>query len=359
MNTENFTPDAPVAPVMEPPPTHLARCASCDYSVRYRPLASFGGFTLADETDLLLGIGPNGRPVCPNGHGEMELADDRLPIEQAMEQVAEKLAEPQRLPYPSPPFNYEGALHEIFEMEQSNAILESKFNDADERRKKAKAALDDGRSKLSALIGTLQEREQDRLHEIARREAAKAAGHPEETNLVRCAWEEAHPDETCPLCFSPAEADHYKLGDTARDSSLHIEAVDRLIYLRDTDVIVTLLDGVGLVISDVTVNAWSVEDRETVKAWADAPVEQLPRPAILGTAHVASDVITSEADGDTWQACRECNARIWSVKTGKDPEARMAEEQGYPAGTLVGVDCEGAKEPARYAKRGKRAKAAK
>jgi hypothetical protein len=74
----------------------------------------------------------------------------------------------------------------------------------------------------------------------------------------------------------------------------------------------------------------------------------------MGTAHIASDVITSEADGDTFQSCRECNARIWSVKTGEDPEARLVEAQGFPAGTLVGTDCEGAKEPARYAKRGKR-----
>jgi hypothetical protein len=141
-------------------------------------------------------------------------------------------------------------------MEKENAILESKFNDADERRKKAKAALDDGRSKLSALIGTLQEREQDRLHEIARREAAKAAGHPEETNLVRCAWEEAHPDETCPMCSDD------ELRPSIRDAAGHVDQVDRLIYLQDTDEIVALVQdaGIRLICRDV-VNAWSVEDR--------------------------------------------------------------------------------------------------
>jgi hypothetical protein len=355
MNTETIE----YTETVEERPVHMARCADCDHAVRFRPNSSGTGFFLVG-TEELYGVGALGRPVCPNGHGEMELADDRLPIEQAIEQVAEQLTEPQRLPFPSPPFNYEGALHEIFEMEQSNALLESKFNDADERRKKAKAALDDGRSKLSALIGTLQEREQDRLHEIARREAAKAAGHPEETNLVRCAWEQAHPDETCPLCGSPASAEHYKLGDTARDSSLHVEAVERLIYLQETDVIVALVDYMGIVLSVETVNGWSVEDRAAVKEWAEAPVDQKPeRPAILGTAHVASEVITSEAvPGDTFQQCRECGARIWSVKTGEDPDETLA-TAGYPSGTLVGVDCAGAKEPARYAKRGKRAKAAK
>jgi hypothetical protein len=241
MNTETVEPTTDTATTIATngAMVHLARCTECGICVHYKSLPSGTGFTLVDS-DLALGIGDNGRPVCPNGHGEMELADDRLPIEQAMEQVAEKLAEPQRLPYPSPPFNYEGALHEIFEMEQSNAILESKFNDADERRKKAKAALDDGRSKLSALIGTLQEREQDRLHEIARREAAKAAGHPEETNLVRCAWEQAHPDETCPMCSDD------ELRPTARDASGHVEQVDRLIYLQDTDEIVALVQDAGI-----------------------------------------------------------------------------------------------------------------
>jgi hypothetical protein len=358
MNTETIEPTTDTATTIATngAMVHLARCTECGICVHYKSLPSGTGFTLVDS-DLALGIGDNGRPVCPNGHGEMELADDRLPIEQAMQQVAEQLTEPQRLPFPSPPFNYEGALHEIFEMEKENAILESKFNDADERRKKAKAALDDGRSKLSALIGTLQEREQDRLHEIARREAAKAAGHPEETNLVRCAWEQAHPDETCPLCSSPAEAEHYKLADTARDSSLHIEAVVRLEYLQDSDVIIALMDHLGIVLSADLVNGWSVEDRAAVKVWAEAPVEQLPRPAILGTAHVAASYTVSEAaPGETFQSCTECGARLLTNKTG-DGEGESFEP--YPAGTLVGVDCAGAKEPARRIPRRGKGKAAK
>jgi hypothetical protein len=166
--------------------------------VRVPPEQHRHGFVLVG-TEATYGAGENGRPICPDGHGEMEIADDRLPIEQAIEQAAEQInATTQRLPFPSPPFNYEGALHEIFEKQQSVAILEGKFNDADERRKKAKAALDEGHSQLSVLIATLQEREQDRLHEIARREAAAVAGHPEDTTLVRCAWELAHPDEQLP-----------------------------------------------------------------------------------------------------------------------------------------------------------------
>jgi hypothetical protein len=352
MNTETFEPATePVAqPPLEERPVHLARCIECGHSVPFRPNSTGTGFVLVG-TEATYGAGENGRPICPDGHGEMEIADDRLPIEQAMEQAAERIdATTQRLPFPSPPFNYEGALHEIFEKQQSVAILEGKFNDADERRKKAKAALDEGHSQLSVLIATLQEREQDRLHEIARREAAAAAGHPEDTTLVRCAWELAHLDERCPLCSSPVEAAHYNLADTARDSALHLDAVERLIHLQDTDAIVALVDHLGIVLSPDTVSAWSVEDRAAVKAWAEAPTEQSPRPAILGTAHVAGGSITSEAEpGDTFQCCRECGARLLSYPTGSGEPVEF-----YPAGTLVGSDCDGAKEPARYAKRGKK-----
>jgi hypothetical protein len=76
------------------------------------------------------------------------------------------------------------------------------------------------------------------------------------------------------------------------------------------------------------------------------------RPAILGTAHVAADYTMSEAaPGETYQSCTECGARLLANKTGDDEGAAF---EPYPAGTLVGTDCAGAKEPARYAKRGKR-----
>jgi hypothetical protein len=352
MNTETFEPATEPAAPIEEPTVHLARCAECGHSVRFRPNSSGNGFFLdgAHATEPLYGIGEHNRPICPDGHGEMEIADDRLPIEQAIEQVAEQInATTQRLPFPSPPFNYEGALHEIFEKQQAVAILEGKFNDADERRKKAKAALDEGHSQLSDLIATLQEREQDRLHEIARREAAAVAGHPEDTTLVRCAWELAHPDEQCPVCLDPVEAEGAGCGDTARDSSLHVEAVERFIHQRQTSAIVDRLsEEARLVLTEATVSAWSEEDRSAVFTWAGAP-DASPRPAILGTAHVAGSSTISESAGDTFQCCRECGARLLSYRTGSDEKVEF-----YPAGTLVGSDCIGAKEPARYAKRGKK-----
>jgi hypothetical protein len=38
----------------------------------------------------------------------------------------------------------------------------------------------------------------------------------------------------------------------------------------------------------------------------------------------------------------------------RQPGANSEQFEFYPAGTLVGSDCPGAKEPARYAKRGKK-----
>jgi hypothetical protein len=171
---------------------------------------------------------------------------------------------------------------------------------------------------------------------------------------VRCAWELAHPDERCPVCLDPVEAAGAGCGDTARDSSLHVEAVGRFIHQRQTSAIVDRLsEEARLVLPEATVSAWSEEDRSAVFTWAGAP-DASPRPAILGTAHVAGGFTTSEAaPGDTFQCCRECNARLVSYPTGS-LAANSEQFEFYPAGTLVGSDCPGAKEPARYAKRGKK-----
>jgi hypothetical protein len=352
MNTETFEPATePIAqPPLEERPVHLARCVECGHSVPFRPNSTGTGFVLVG-TEATYGAGENGRPICPEGHGEMEIADDRLPIEQAMEQAAEQInATTQRLPFPSPPFNYEGVLHALCEKRHTIAALEKRVEDRRDLLKKAKDDLDEANAELGKMLDQFERDEQDRLAEIARREAAAAAGHPEDTTLVRCAWELAHPDEQCPVCLDPVEAAGAGCGDTARDSSLHIEAVERFIHQRKTSVIVDWInDAANIVIPEATVSAWSEEDRAAVMEWAGAP-DATPRPAILGTAHIAGGSTTSEAEpGDTFQCCRECGARLLSYPTGSGESF-----EPYHAGTLVGTDCQGAKEPARYAKRGKK-----
>jgi hypothetical protein len=300
--------------------THLARCADCDYAVRYQPSSSGAGFTLLDS-DAALGIGDNGRPICPEGHGEMELADDRLPAAEAIAHAAEQIrldAEKQRLPFPIPAYNYQGVLASLVDKRHEVAQLEKRVEGRKEALKQAKEDLDTANGELGRMIDQFEQDEIDRRQAVARQEAdaARPAGTP---RLVRCAWEVAHPDEDCPMCVDE------KLRPLAPDAALHVEQVDRYLYLQESDVIRELVQAAGIRLPLDVVNAWSVEDRAAVKAWAeiengiaDTP-EGHERPAILGTAHVAADYTTSEAvPGDTYQSCVECGARLLTYKTGDD-----------------------------------------
>jgi hypothetical protein len=340
MNTETIE----YTETVEERPVHMARCADCDHAVRFRPNSSGTGFFLVG-TEELYGVGALGRPVCPNGHGEMELADDRLPIEQAMEQANEQLDAVQRdLPGIVPPFNWQGAYLELESMSLEVDRLHRIWEDDAKQAKESKGQWEEASKRRDKAALEFRRRR------LAKGEDTPAAAPPAAgTNLVRCAFEEAHPDATCPICSDPDLT-----ATMARDSAAHIDEVWALLELRDVTAVEVALEEAGVIIGQAAIRSWSRSDRDTVTAWAAN--RELPRPGILGTAHVAADSVTSEADGDTFQECRECGQRIWSVKTGEDPEARLAEAQGYPAGTLVGTDCAGAKEPARrIPRRGKKA----
>jgi hypothetical protein len=153
MNTETFEPAT--EPIAQPPadehPVHLARCAECGFAVRYQP-TNGAAYVLMDMQDRTLGIGEHNRPTCPDGHGEMEIADDRLPIEQAITQTAERIdATTQRLPFPSPPFNYEGVLHALCEKRSTIAALEKRVEDRRDLLKKAKDDLDEANAELERV----------------------------------------------------------------------------------------------------------------------------------------------------------------------------------------------------------------
>lgn len=337
------------APPPNGPAVHLARCATCDFSLRFKAISQHS-YEQLDYMDRSFGIGDHGRPCCPNGHGEMEVADDRLPIEQAVEHALEQLdAATQRLPFPVPPFNYAGVLQALVDKRHEVAKLEKKVNDRKDLLKAAKDELDEVNKQLGRMIDQFEHDEQDRLAETSRREARAAAGHPEETNLVRCLWEEQHPGEACPIC---SDADLEPT--VAKDSAAHLEEIADLLILRDCTLVEVALEEARIVIESTTVKRWTPEERAAVRVWAVATAAQAPeipaRPAVLGTAHVAADAWISEAEpGDTYQACRECGVRLVSKKTGSDEEVLP-----YPGGTLVGTDCQGAQQPARYTKRRKK-----
>jgi hypothetical protein len=322
-------------------PIHLAKCSECSAAVRFRPTSSGAGFAVLERIgvsdDTNFGVGASGGPLCPNGHGEMHLADEQLPVEEAFALAQEQLREtrPPRLPFPAPPFNYEGALHEIFEKQSEITRLEIKFNDADERRKKAKASLDEAREELGKMIDVIREREEDRLAELQRRQDNIDAGHPEDTNLVRCRWEEQHPGETCPMCTSdlPTVA--------ARDSVLHIDEVVELLDVRSVTEVRDALEDGGIFVIESVVRAWTTEQRAEVVAWAapllglsdEERIEALAkRPSVLGTGHIAADV----ADGAEAQCCQVCGAVVLALGEGE-----IVGVDTYTPGSVVGVDCAG------------------
>ncbi|HXG70573.1 MAG TPA: hypothetical protein VNJ04_08175 [Gemmatimonadaceae bacterium] len=347
------TPDLKVGPTESPEvPIHRGTCAhtACAIGVTYRPTASGTGFQVLEvfgcPPDTAFGAGDHGRPLCPHGHGELTIADDLLPAHEAITDAATRAAASdtgaRRLPFPAPPFNAEGALHTIQEKRHEIKGLERDFEKADERRKKAKAALDEANTALGQIIDDFEDRELERRHEIERREAAAAAGHPEDTTLVRCAFEALVDGATCPLCTGGVTFVRGK-AIAPRASDRHAEqGVEFLDDLEHEALIEALAEAAAIVVVPTAVRAWTAEQRFEVSRYLDQRREgatSLTRPSVFATAHLAA----AAADGATVQACRECGATLLVFgQTDEDP-------QPYAPGTLVGADCTAAEiEPHRY-----------
>lgn len=298
-------------------PLHLARCGECSHAVRYRAFPSGSGFELESPGDESYGIGPHGRPVCPQGHGEMAIADDQLPAADAISQVAaQQQQRARRLPFPSPPFDYESALHAIFKKRHQVAALEERHEDLADRKKKAKEDLDEANLALGKMIEQYEQYERERHDEHERREAmAAAAGAPPDADPL---------DQVGAL--------------VARLAELGVRIPRNTVVALDdqarTELVAWIESGEGALAPDANDRAqWLTE-----------------RPLALGTAHIAANGHVSESSADggqTYQACQVCGARLLSVTTGGEEPL-----DPYPAGTLVGVDCPGAEaapaEPHRY-----------
>lgn len=270
-------------------PIHRVQCGAkdCKSGATYRPTASGAGFQVLERygmsIETTLGAGPHGRPICPvTGHGEMTLADDQLPIEQAINQVNERLEEKKRaprLPFPAQPFNTKEALHHIYEKRHEVKRLEDRHDDLKNRTKKAKEELDEANEQLGKMIDDYEEREQERNFEIERRQRQAEDGHPEGTTLVRCTWEQQHPDDPCPLCVAAAQTIEGRnaivriLGVELlpRDAQGHADQV--VIYRTKVDVAYTAdaLDGVVFDIHPASIAEWSAEERAAVRALESLP----------------------------------------------------------------------------------------
>jgi hypothetical protein len=344
-------------------PIHRAKCTEpgCEVGAMYRPSATGAGFQILERYGVAIettfGIGPNGIPLCPLGHGELGLADDLLPAADAIAEAAGKverstLRQP-RLPGVLPQFNFEGTVQMIFDTEQSVCGLEREAERLHERYKEAKKAAEVGQEKLRAMIRDYRDRKQEREFEIERQRKQDADGHPDDTNLVRCRYEQQNPGQTCPVCTSGAT---FVRGQViaARDSDRHVDQVAEFLEDLETERLVEnlvepLAELAGIVVTLQRIREWAPAEREEVDGYLAqlraGGVKSIKRPSVFGTSHLAAAV----EDGAKVQPCKECGTTL--LVFGESEE----DPQPYAPGTLVGADCTaGEIEPHRYPARQKK-----
>lgn len=310
--------------------THLARCLECDALVKFQPSASGASFIVLD-TEISYGISSNGLPMCPNGHGEMTVADEQLPADEAITQVAQRLddEEPQQgtLPGIVPPFNYQGAYLELEEKALEVDRLHHDYVDAAAEAKDAKKAWDKAAETYTKMALELRRRRREKVD----KGEAIASVDPD-----RCAFQQLHPDTPCPVCT----ATDLPFAAAPKDAAEHAQQAEGL--LRDREVVAVeeaLFENLTFIERE-TIRGWTDDERAAVKAYADAWSAQdepmPPRPDVLGKNHVAGP----EREGEP-QVCTQCDAVI--AEGGLDT---------YPQDALVGTTCPGKPvEAQRYPKR--------
>jgi hypothetical protein len=170
---------------VENAPVHLARCMLCDFEVRFRASASGSSFTLI-ASDLALGIGERGHPICPNGHGEMVLADETLPASEAISTVAAVVGSNGSDPTQTQlfdlakPFNFAGALQAIAKKNRSAKQAHDAYDAAKETASERRKEWELEAKQLQELIDRLEARERD-VRRDAEARAAKATHEQAET----------------------------------------------------------------------------------------------------------------------------------------------------------------------------------
>jgi hypothetical protein len=345
-------------PTGEPPPhkpvQHEARCVNVDCGIRvvYQPTASGAGFSIvecAGAYEQSFGVGPHGIPECPNGHGEMELADEQLPAAEAFALAQEKLNAPaeRRLPFPAARFNPEAANESIFKQRGVVRLKLSIEESKHDAYKKAKKEREEEETVLGALIDKFEQQHDEWIAELERQEERAAAGHPDDTNLVACLFEQRNQGQACPVCRS----DDLKPA-TARDSEAHLEEVAEVLDVRSATEVSDALEFIDILVPILTIRGWDQEQRAAVLEWAthgDSSQPRPERPKVLGTGHIASKPVDGEP-----QTCTQCDAVL--IAGHIDGERDIDPPNYYDEGTIVGVDCAGrAKTDGhRYPKRGGR-----
>lgn len=320
MTTETLVDQPTTEPIVEP--TLRAQCQRCEAGISFHHTANGGGIVVVNrfgmDVEASIGIGPNGFPECPNGHGEMEVASE------AEQETDDDGPTQPSLPGIAPPFNYQGAYLELEAQAVECDRLKAEATSDAEAARASKKAWEKAAELYTALALRLR---QTRREKVAKGEAIT------DVDTSRCAFEQHHPEQECPLCHPlPGEDVSVTYSDAPPDSVLHAERAATFLRDRLTSQIMGMLtDGAGMAVPAATISGWSEEDREAVRAWAEACCSNsgpLPeRPKALGTMHVASAPIEGSP-----QVCTQCDA----VLIAADPDATF-----YDAGWLVGTDCPG------------------
>jgi hypothetical protein len=378
---DNFTPepepdaDGEViasAPLADDAPAHKAVCMidGCQAEVLYRLTASGAGFIVIElrgmDLDTALGMGPDGRPVCPiDGHGEMTLADETIPAADAFAQVAEKLTGAQRVALPGvfPAFNFEGAFKEIVEQAQRVEMLDREHDDAKKEAAEAKKSLDKASELLMRMTLEFERRRKEKPEPAATADPVNAAAPAPEpaARLESCRFEQEQAEQRCPFCRGDvSETVLTRLGFHAgaippADAAAHVEQAQAFYVALDIEAAVNDLDALDIYVDAATVGTWSAEDRAAVSAWANAEFErrhEVPdvivpeRPAVLGKPHVPAEAVPGER-----QVCTLCDVVLFSG---------TEDFPYYKPTDLIGVDCAGKPNADHhYPKKGKKAPAKK
>lgn len=353
-------------------PVHLAKCAECAEAVRFRSNITGSGFFLVDaDPDATFGIGSNGRPMCRNGHGEMEVADDRLPAAEAFADAqsmllqAEGEAIQRSLPGVFPPFNFEGAYLELERQALSVDSLHKAHKAAAEEARDAKKAWDHAAELYTTMALELRRRRREKDGEPqddADRQAAGAAG----VTPTPCTWEAKRPYGTpCPLCRQTVNAEA-----VARmfqylappDAMQHVDEVDQMLTSLDVDATHAALEDIDTYIDKDVIAEWSEADRAVVQQYAqfkrsfeagiagqleNGSTVTVERPALLGKPHIPAACVEGEH-----QVCQFCEVVIQPASEDRVP---------YKGTDYVGIGCPGKPvEANRYpSNRGKKTAAAK
>jgi hypothetical protein len=359
--------DRPTETVNPPPlderPVHLARCETpdCTIAVRFRASASGASFILVDaDPDARFGVGEHGRPICPNGHGEMAIADDTLPAAEAFAEVQERIAHEtpvqRTLPGVGPTFNFRGC---YMELEQQAVLVESlrkEYEDDARVAKESKKAWDEAEERYTKM--GLEFRRRRREKDGEPQDASDlAADLQRQASRPPCTWETRNAGKVCPLCSNTVVAKVVErilgIDVTPPDANAHAADVDALLAGMDVDETAEALENIDTYIDRQLIASWPAEARQMVRAYVDARLDKannvpdvvLPeRPTVLGRPHVPEAPHEGQA-----QRCAVCEVVV-APNTDHHP--------AYDVTDLIGVDCTGRAPDHRYPDKPKKKPAA-